>query len=86
MPLRIHTYNILRKCAGHQEVFNRKPEAAAAVSEDVLRRIRKALALGLHAAGSPAEKEHAMRRATKLMQQYGLSQAGARIVFQWHHL
>lgn len=45
------------------------------MSDAVLTRIRKALALGLHCGGNPLEKEHAMRRATKLMQQYGLSQA-----------
>jgi Protein of unknown function (DUF2786) len=50
------------------------------VSDNVLTRIRKALALGLHAGGSPAEKEHAMRRATKLMQKHGLSQVGAHTV------
>ena len=63
--------------SGHQEVFNRKPEAAAEVSDDVLRRIRKALDLGLHPGGYQCEKDQAMRRATKLMQSYGLSRAGA---------
>jgi hypothetical protein len=64
-------------CAGPQEVFNRKPKAATEVSDAVLSRIRKALALGLHAGGNPMEKEHAMRRATKLMQEHGLSRDGA---------
>jgi hypothetical protein len=50
------------------------------VSNAVLQRIRKALALGLHAGGNDVEKLHAMQRATRLMQQYGLSQAGARLV------
>lgn len=49
----------------------------ARVSDAVMQRIKKALALGLHPGGSSAEKEHAMRRATKLMMQHGLSAAGA---------
>lgn len=63
--------------SGHQEVFNRKPDAVAEVSDDVLRRIRGALKLGLHEGGTQCEKDQAMRLATKLMQSYGLSQAGA---------
>lgn len=51
--------------------------ATQKVSEEVLSKIQKALALGLHPGGHEAEKRHAMRRATRLMQQYGLSQAGA---------
>ena len=49
----------------------------AKVNEAILLRIRKALALGLHSGGNELEKQHAMQRATRLMQQYGLSQAGA---------
>jgi hypothetical protein len=49
----------------------------AAVSDAVMQRIRKALALGLHDGGNPMEKQHAMQRATRLMQQHGLSQSGA---------
>ena len=47
------------------------------VGENIMNRIKKALALGLHCGGNDAEKKHAMQRATRLMQQYGLSQAGA---------
>lgn len=47
------------------------------VSENVMNRIKKALALGLHCGGNEAEKKHAMQRATKLLQQHGLTQAGA---------
>eukprot|EP00892_Ulva_mutabilis_P011137 jgi/Ulvmu1/8396/UM042_0103.1 len=45
------------------------------VSEAVMSRIKKALALGLHCGGNEAEKKHAMQRATRLLQQHGLSQA-----------
>jgi Protein of unknown function (DUF2786) len=61
-----------------QEGTAQKSDAAAQVSDQVLQRIRKALALGLHDGGNADEKKHAMQRATRLMQQHGLSQAGAR--------
>jgi hypothetical protein len=60
---------------GEEDLFGCKSKQHQ-VSDDVMARIRKALALGLHPGGTEAEKTHAMRRATKLMQQYGLSQAG----------
>ena len=50
---------------------------ATGVTEAVVGRIRKALALGLHQGGNALEKQHAMQRATRLMQQHGVSQAGA---------
>jgi hypothetical protein len=45
-----------------------------------MERIRKALALGLHQGGNSAEKQHAMQRATRLMQQYGVTHAGAALL------
>lgn len=46
------------------------------VSENIMVRIKKALALGLHCGGNDVEKKHAMQRATRLLQQHGLSMAG----------
>eukprot|EP00892_Ulva_mutabilis_P011138 jgi/Ulvmu1/8397/UM042_0104.1 len=62
------------------EVVEDTAAASAArpdVSEAVMSRIKKALALGLHCGGNEAEMKHAMLRATRLLQQHGLSQAGA---------
>lgn len=67
---------------GSKDIFDgsetqKSSTATQKVSEEVLSKIQKALALGLHPGGHEAEKTHAMKRATRLMQQYGLSQAGA---------
>ena len=53
-----------------------KSENVAKVDDNVLKRIKKAVALGMHSGGNPDEKKHAMQRATRLMAQHGLSQAG----------
>jgi hypothetical protein len=67
---------------------SRLHEAASertAVSEAVMERIRKALALGLHQGGNIAERQHAMQRATRLMQQYGITHAGTAL-FRGGHM
>lgn len=45
---------------GYEEVFNRKPEAAQDVDDNVLRRIRKALNLGMHGDTPGHEQNQAM--------------------------
>lgn len=75
------TVKKVAEVVGQKDIFERtaaqvSSTATQKVSEEVLSKIQKALALGLHSGGHEAEKTHAMKRATRLMQQYGLSQAG----------
>ena len=61
--------------------YSGKSSAAPAnVPDGIMDKIRKALKLGLHPAGQENEKRHAMQRATRLMQQYGIEQTGVLIV------
>lgn len=62
---------------GYKELFNRKPGTAADVSDDVLRRILKAPNLGMHEDTSEHEKNRDVEVARKMMNRYGLEQAGA---------
>ena len=79
------TVKKVAEVVGAKDVFGvaakQSTTATQKVSEEVLSKIRKALALGLHERGNEREKTHAMKCATRLMQQHGLSHAGAHPAF-----